>query len=225
MKKEPVLKTKRLVISCMNNDEIRELIDSCSDESLRSAYEEMQKGAIENELFRKWYAPWKICRKTDGIMVGNLCFMGEPKNDAVEVGYGLFPEYEGNGYMTEALESVLNWAFGCGEGVYFIEAETDAENTRSQKILKSLGFVPDGEGEEGPRFVKETEEGHYLSIGICLGMCIGVSLGTAFHNIAIGLAFGIGIGTLFGVMVDKKNKERIKKAREKRKTEKKQENL
>ena len=157
-------------------------------------------------------------------MVGNLCFMGEPQNDAVEVGYGLFPEYEGNGYMTEALGIVIEWAFGCGEGVYFIEAETDAENIRSQKVLKTLGFIPDGEGKEGPRFVKETGESHYLSMGICLGMCLGVSLGTAFHNIALGLAFGLGIGTFFGAMADKKNKERIKKAREERKLEK-QENL
>ena len=72
---------------------------------------------------------------------------------SVEIGYGLKDGYCGNGYMTEAVRRVTEWAFRV-QGVSRIEAETDHENLRSQKVLTACGFVPTGTvGEEGPRFV------------------------------------------------------------------------
>ncbi|RKM56670.1 N-acetyltransferase [Butyrivibrio sp. X503] len=41
-------------------------------------------------------------------------------------------------------------------GVSRVDAETDPDNKKSQRVLEKCGFVPSGiMGEEGPRFYKE----------------------------------------------------------------------
>lgn len=73
----------------------------------------------------------------------------------VESGYGLKEEYRHHGYMTEAVIAITEWALS-QDGVKQVEAETDAENIDSQKVLFQSGFVSNGKvGEEGPRFVYE----------------------------------------------------------------------
>lgn len=63
-------------------------------------------------------------------MLGDLCFKGPVKDHAVEIGYGISPEYGGNGYMTEAVQAMMQWAFR-QKNVIFVEAETDSENKAS----------------------------------------------------------------------------------------------
>ncbi|MFR3971785.1 MAG: GNAT family N-acetyltransferase [Subdoligranulum sp.] len=80
---------------------------------------------------------------------------GPAKDRTVEIGYGILPSYEGNGYMTEAVQGMIRWAFA-QQDVDFVEAEADPDNRASQRILEKCGFVPNGKtGEEGPRFVVE----------------------------------------------------------------------
>ena len=73
-------------------------------------------------------------------------------NVTLKTGYGILPHQEGKGYTTEAVQAMTQWAF-YNSDVVFIEAETEPENRASQSILEKCGFVPDGEGQEGPRFV------------------------------------------------------------------------
>lgn len=55
--------------------------------------------------------------------------------------------------MTEAVKVITEWALS-QDGVKQVEAETDAENIASQKVLLQSGFISNGKmGEEGPRFV------------------------------------------------------------------------
>ena len=71
----------------------------------------------------------------------------------IEIGYGLKEEYRHHGYMTEAVKVITEWALS-QDGVKQVEAETDAENIASQKVLLQSGFISNGKmGEEGPRFV------------------------------------------------------------------------
>ncbi|WP_367270577.1 GNAT family N-acetyltransferase [uncultured Clostridium sp.] len=55
------------------------------------------------------------------------------------MGYGLGKEYEHNGYMTEAVQAMCNWALlqNC---VTKVIAETELDGIASQKILKRCGF-------------------------------------------------------------------------------------
>ena len=54
----------------------------------------------------------------------DLCFKGLPENGQPEIGYGLLPEYEHQGYATEAVRAACRWAFE-QPGVTAVEAETD----------------------------------------------------------------------------------------------------
>lgn len=218
-KNDPVIKTKRLLIQPMTDEEIRELCKTASSEDLRTAYKGMLSGCEEDPQNRIWYAPWKMSLKKEGTYIGDLGFKGPVREHAVEIGYGILKEYEGNGYMTEAAKALMEWALGM-EGVVFIEAETAPDNKASQRILEKLGFVPDGEGEEGPRFVAENPLTNWMSIYMLFGISIGTSFGMTFGNIGIGLSLGLCLGLCIGAGLDssaKKEREKIRRQREMKK--------
>jgi ribosomal-protein-alanine N-acetyltransferase len=56
------------------------------------------------------------------------------------VGYGLSPEHQGRGYMTEALQTISDWAFQ-QPAVKTLVAETDRSNVASHRVLRRLGFT------------------------------------------------------------------------------------
>lgn len=153
---EELVNTKRLSLRAMTDAETERLIDSCADEELCEAYREMLSGSRENANNRIWYAPWSIVRKSDGEFIGDIEFKGTAVNGAVEIGYGVEAEYEGRGYATEALRGMCAWAFE-QSGVTLVEAETAPDNAASQRVLEKCGFVPNGEGKEGPRFALKKE--------------------------------------------------------------------
>lgn len=90
-----------------------------------------------NYLF---HAIWFIVRKTDRIVMGEIAFTGTPnENNEEEIGYGLNPEFQGKGYMTEAVEVLCKWALA-QEGVSHVIASTD-NNIKSENTLKRAGFT------------------------------------------------------------------------------------
>lgn len=60
-----------------------------------------------------------------------------------EVGYILHREFWGNGYMTEALSYLIDYAFA-KLGLNRLEADIDPRNAASARLLERLGFVREG---------------------------------------------------------------------------------
>ena len=135
---------------------MRLVIEKEFDPEMKQAYTEMLEGSLSNHDKRIWYAIWNMELKDDSeIIAGDFCFKGLGDDGVVEIGYGLKEEYRHHGYMTEAVIAITEWALS-QDGVKQVEAETDAENIASQKVLFRSGFVSNGKmGEEGPRFVYE----------------------------------------------------------------------
>ena len=151
-----MLKTKRLNIYPASDEEMQCEIAEEKVPELKAAYQEMLDGCVAHPDEREWYALW-IAELNDGTgtEIGNLSFKGISEEGTVEIGYGTNSGYEGKGYMTEAVSAVVQWAKKqpC---VRRIEAETEAGNPGSRRVLEKAGFVPTGRcGEEGPRFVYE----------------------------------------------------------------------
>lgn len=119
----------------------------------------------------------------------------------MEVGYGVLPEQEGNGYASEALMAMAQWAFR-QPNVVFVEAETDPENKASQRVLGKCGFTPDGMGKEGLRFVLESPLTNWLAVYMCFGISIGMALGRWQDQMLLGMAIGISLGVLVGWLLD-----------------------
>lgn len=91
---------------------------------------------------------WTIILKEENIMVGDICFYGEPNEEGeVEIGYGTYPAYQGNGYMTEAVAVLIRWARE-QPGVKRILASTDKTNVASYSVLVKNGFEKVGESDE-----------------------------------------------------------------------------
>lgn len=90
---------------------------------------------------------WTAIDRDAQQMVGDLCFVGEP-NEAgeVEIGYGTYPEFQGQGYMTEMVSGMVAWA-KAQPGVKAIIASTDATNVASYRVLQKNNFVQTGDGD------------------------------------------------------------------------------
>ncbi len=146
-----MLNTERLRIYPATQGQMEAMIASEQDEDLRKAYTEMLDGCLQHPDQWDWYAVWMI-EKTDGTHIGDLCFKGLRENGNAEIGYGILEAFQGQGYATEAVRAACRWAF-LHPDVTALEAETDAGNAASQRVLEKCGFRPNGTfGEEGPRF-------------------------------------------------------------------------
>ncbi len=89
----------------------------------------------DNYLF---FTEFLIVLKENSHVIGSIDFKYVPKDGVTEVGYGLNPAYEGNGYMTEALTAFLQ--FGKDNGIKTVRADTLKDNVKSQNVLKRCGF-------------------------------------------------------------------------------------
>ena len=149
-----MIKTDRLKLYPASREQMETMIVSERDEELKKAYSEMLEGCLRHPEQWEWYAVWMI-EKTDGTHVGDLCFKGLRENGIAEIGYGILAAFQGQGYATEAVQAACRWAWGHAE-VKSLEAETDAGNAASQRVLEKCGFRPNGTfGEEGPRFARD----------------------------------------------------------------------
>ncbi len=200
MKRYGTVKTKRLLITSMTDDELQRVMENEQDEHMRGAYGEMLALCLEHPEERLWATAWRI-RLRSGVGIGDLCFKGAPKDGEVELGYGIDEPYRRQGYCTEAVKAMTEWALG-QEGVWFVMAETEPGNVPSQRLLNRLGFVPAGEGEEGPRFEKVRPETQWMPIYMCIGMSVGLCFGTALDNLALGMCLGVGAGAAVGSALD-----------------------
>ena len=148
-----MLNTERLRIYPASREQMEAMIASEQEEELKKAYSEMLEGCLRCPDQWDWYAIWMI-EKTDGTHIGDLCFKGLREDGIAEIGYGILEEYRGLGYAAEAVQAACRWAFGHPE-VKALEAETDAGNVASQRVLEKCGFRSNGIiGEEGPRFTQ-----------------------------------------------------------------------
>lgn len=78
---------------------------------------------------------WTIISKKDNAMVGDICITGEPNvSGQIEIGYGTYEAFRNQGYMTEAVGAIMQWAKSIEE-VKSILAITEKSNIASQAIL------------------------------------------------------------------------------------------
>ena len=89
--------------------------------------------------------PWRhgffVLLRERGCVIGGAGYKGPPDADGmVEIAYGIAPEYQGQGYATEAATALLNYAFSDGR-VRLARAHTLPEANASTHVLKKCGFA------------------------------------------------------------------------------------
>ncbi len=76
--------------------------------------------------------------------VGYTVMNDTPVGKLVHVGYFIYPKFWGNGYTTEALKRVLEFAF-LENNVYRISTGCLAENVASERVMQKCGFIKEAE--------------------------------------------------------------------------------
>lgn len=84
-----------------------------------------------------WY--FVLNRNGSRIAVGNGGFKGKPVDGAVEVGYSIVTKFQRQGYASEGVGALIDWAFDHPD-VQRVIAETLPELDGSQALLRKLGF-------------------------------------------------------------------------------------
>ena len=125
------LLTERLFLIPLQPDGMRALLARTTDPELVGPYTEMLTLSLRHPEQWIWYTAWGLYQNDSGDFVGGLCFKGLPKNGQPEIGYGISPEFQGQGYATEAVRAACLWALA-QPGVAAVEAETEPANAASQ---------------------------------------------------------------------------------------------
>lgn len=114
------------------------------DRDIKNAMRKSLENVIRHKREDEWYVEWEsvlIVLKKESVVIGGFCFQIHPdEKGRVQLGYMIRKEYQGNGYMTEALKGGISWIFE-HRGVTSIIAETTKSNIQSQKVLKKVGMV------------------------------------------------------------------------------------
>ena len=83
---------------------------------------------------------WLVINKENNTIIGDIGFKGKPNSEnTVEVGYGIIPSAQNNGYATEAVKEIINWAF-TNDDVDKVVAECLHNNIPSIKVLEKLNM-------------------------------------------------------------------------------------
>lgn len=92
---------------------------------------------IENNTGINWAITVKGNPKLLGI-IGH--YRIQPENYHSEIGYMLLPEYQSQGIVSEAINTVLDYGFNV-LNFHSVEAVVDPENAFFAKVLEKNGFV------------------------------------------------------------------------------------
>ena len=212
------IKTKRLLLTPMNEAELSERISGLQDDLVRNAYVEMRRYVVANHDQALWYTDWRITLRESKKTVGYLGFHGEPEEQTVELGIDIPEEFRDEGYAFEAVKALSKWAF-LKDSVYFVRVMTGEESESSGSILQELKFYQIESPLEGHAYwERERNASAWTVVYLSFGLCIGLALGSSFFGSqALGLAVGMGAGLALGAMLDSKDRAARKRENEPKK--------
>ena len=84
---------------------------------------------------------YAITLKENDRLIG-MCDL-HPTSFKIEIGYVLAHSYWGQGYMTEVLRALIEWAFSQPE-IFRVQAVCDVENIASARVMEKAGMTREG---------------------------------------------------------------------------------
>jgi RimJ/RimL family protein N-acetyltransferase len=142
----PTLETERLILRKFTEDDFPALFDIYSDEEVNTYLPWFPLKSIEEikVFFAERYAVdyakpegyrYAICLKSDNVPIGyiNVCI-----DDDHDLGFGLRKEFWHQGIVSEAVKVVVEQVNK--DGMPYITATHDVNNTRSGNVMKTLGM-------------------------------------------------------------------------------------
>jgi ribosomal-protein-alanine N-acetyltransferase len=150
MDKFPVIKTERLLLRQLSDDDKHAILRNFSDEAVTRWFfdepfneitqaEELIADFNENFLNEKGLT-WAITCQGDNDVIGTCGIEPFQVGGRGEIGFDLAQSQWGKGLMSEALGAVIAFGFESLR-LQGIDADTYCENKRSITLLERLGFT------------------------------------------------------------------------------------
>jgi [ribosomal protein S5]-alanine N-acetyltransferase len=92
-----------------------------------------------------------IVRLEDGLVIGEIGFVGPPRDGSVTIGYAIVPSARHQGYASEAIVALSDWALAQPD-VAEVRAQTLPDNEPSVRALLRAGFAEEGSSGKLRRF-------------------------------------------------------------------------
>jgi ribosomal-protein-alanine N-acetyltransferase len=151
------IETERLRLVALSRRQLQQYLDSPGGLEVelgipvsRAILTDRVRGAIAKKVARMagadlaahpWYTYWLAIVRDVPFGAGLLGFKGVPNQAGeVEIGYGIDPEYEGQGYTTEAARALIGWAFRDPACLAVVAPGTLKMNVGSNRVLQKLGM-------------------------------------------------------------------------------------
>ncbi len=109
------------------------------------------ESAVDQVGWFGWYAvakPTVATHSHSPELIGGGGFMGPPSGGSAQMGYSVIDQHQGQGYATEMVKSLLQWALVHSE-CDVVVAETEWANPASVRVLIKSGFSRIGEPSAG----------------------------------------------------------------------------
>jgi ribosomal-protein-alanine N-acetyltransferase len=166
----PVLKTQRLILRKIEKSDLANIYRGLSDPDVTRYYGVSFNSPESTNEQMVWYDQlqktgtgiwWAICLKKDGRFIGAIGLndiMWEHRKG--EVGFWLYSEYWRNGYVSEALQNVLLYAFDT-LNLHRVEGIVESGNLASAKLLQNFNFSLEGTMQDS-----EVKDGKFISLDV-----------------------------------------------------------
>jgi ribosomal-protein-alanine N-acetyltransferase len=142
---KPEIVTENLELLLQSSEELLSSIDAMSPSDRAEVSPDWLARVKASASADPWTHGFAVAQRASGIVVGMCAYKGPPGPDgAVEIAYGINPEYQGRGYATEVARALVAFAFGSGR-VRLVSAHTRPEENASTHVLTKCGFEWIGE--------------------------------------------------------------------------------
>jgi [ribosomal protein S5]-alanine N-acetyltransferase len=146
----PELESERLIFRPLNKKDTEQLYLIRSNELVMKYMDaiminNMKAASVMISFFKyefkhKNAITWGIVEKQTNKLIGTFAFWRLLKQHCrAEIGYSLTPKYWGNGLMTEAFKTLIEYGFK-SMNLHSIEANVNPKNENSIKLLERIGF-------------------------------------------------------------------------------------
>ncbi len=150
----PILESERLVLrkiiltdapelfELRTGEKTMEFIDKDKIASVQVAQDMIQN--MDFQMQNNAAIMWGITFPGSAQIIGSIGFWRIIKEHyRAEIGYMLNPEYWNKGYVSEAMNSVINYGFNKMK-LHTIEANINPHNLASRRVLEKQGFQQEG---------------------------------------------------------------------------------
>jgi len=149
-----ILETDRLFIRDYKRSDLSDLHRLLSDKQTMYFLDDISTDTLEESaqnletvLLNADGHYFCICKKETNECIGSIGYTvmaNTPLGKVVHLGYFLFSQQHGNGYATEAVRKVIEFAFW-RDGCIRMTTACYKENEPSRKVMEKAGFQKEGE--------------------------------------------------------------------------------